>query len=248
MKTKIAMVGYHNTLPFSYGLAQFENQFQTILDVPSKCMEYFNSGEVDIALVPIANLIFRDDFDIITDYCIGCNGAVGTVCVFANLPIEKTNKIYLDKDSRTSQLLTKLLVAQYWKIDVEYEEIDVNTLNAKKLPANTAVLMIGDKVFGKSNTFNFSYDLGEEWNNFTGLPFVFAVWIARKNLDSKIADLLNEVLKIGTENINDVVSEYNKKIKNIDLKEYFNHYIDYKYDDAKKRAFQLYCKNNKVNV
>ena len=74
------MVGYYNTLPFLHGLEQ-QNTFDIRLDIPSKCITYFDSGDVDIALVPVGNLLERSDYEIITDFCIGCVGEVRTVCL-----------------------------------------------------------------------------------------------------------------------------------------------------------------------
>lgn len=234
------MVGYHNTLPFSYGLEKVGDRYRMILDVPSRCMDYYVNGEVDIALVPIGSLVARSDYQIITDYCIGCDGEVETVCVYADRPIHQLTKIYLDADSRTSQLLTKILVRDHWRHDVEYQEVEIKNLDFDKLLSDEGVLMIGDKAFGQESSYRYVFDLGLEWKRMTGLPFAFAVWIARPTLSADIISELNAALGLGVHRI-DLVLQHNQKLANeIDLRAYFERYIDFHLDDQKRQAIDLY--------
>lgn len=241
------MVGYFNTLPFLHGLKNNSN-FNLILDIPSKCMDYFESMKADIALVPIATLLDRKDYNIITDYCIGCNGVVRTVSLFSNTQIKEVNKIFLDTDSRTSQKLVKILCANLWHIEPEFIECDVRGMRPTDLKANEAVLMIGDKVFGKEEAFQFNYDLGEEWKNLTGLPFAFAVWISRQAVDPKIIDDLNQTIGLGVDNIDEVVKDNNTVASYINLSDYFKSNIDFKLDSKKKKAFELFFEYNAVEL
>ena len=239
-KLNIAMVGYHNTLPFLYGLEKARDQYNLILDVPSKCMDYFKKGEADVALVPVAELLGTEDYQLITDFCIGCIGAVGTVCLYSNLPVQQLDSIWLDSDSRTSQLLTKVLCKHHWELDPSYTEVDARKINKDEVPAKTGVLLIGDKAFGAQADYAYTYDLGIEWQSMTSLPFAFAVWIARPDIRPEVIEMLNNTLALGVENI-DIVLEHNQSLaKKINLRAYFNEYIDYAYDEDKKRAFEVY--------
>jgi chorismate dehydratase len=237
------MVGYYNTLPFLYGLKK-SGDFDLILDIPSKCMGYYANGDVDIALVPVATLMDRSDYKIITDYCIGCEGEVRTVCLFSNSKIEKITKIYLDRDSRTSQLLVKTLCERSWNIQPVFEECDVKKIIPENLKEGQGILMIGDKVFEVENAFRNTFDLGLEWKKMTDLPFSFAVWIARKELEESVIDHLNEVLGVGVKNIDAVLSENKKVASRIDLLEYFKKYIDYHFTGDKKSALKLFFEFN----
>jgi len=232
------MVGYHNTLPFLYGLRK-EN-YHLILDVPSKCMDYYVKGDADVALVPVASLLEADDFHVITDFCIGCIGAVGTVCLYGHQSVEKLDTIWLDSDSRTSQLLTKILCEHHWGVDVNFEEVDARSIKVDDLPKNTGLLLIGDKAFGAKNDYAFTYDLGTEWQMMTNLPFAFAVWIAKPHIcEEKISDL-NDTLALGVDNIELVLESNHNLAEKINLRSYFEEYIDYAYDEGKKRAFEVY--------
>lgn len=239
-KLNIAMVGYHNTLPFLYGLEKARDQYHLILDVPSKCMDYFVSNDADVALVPVASLLDSNEYQVITDFCIGCVGAVGTVCLYAHQSIEKLDVIWLDSDSRTSQLLTKVLCEHHWGINVKFEEVDARLINADDLPKNTGLLMIGDKAFGAENDYAYNYDLGSEWQSMTSLPFAFAVWIAKPMVSEEVISKLNNTLALGVDNIELVLESNQNLAAQLDLRAYFEEYIDYAYDEDKKRAFEVY--------
>jgi len=234
------MVGYHNTLPFLYGLNKARDHYHLILDIPSRCIDYFISGEADIALVPIATLLGRSDYQVVTDYCIGCVGEVGTVCIYSHSPIESLNTIYLDSDSRTSQLLTKVLVEHHWKLDIDFVEVDPRKIIPDNLKKDEGMLMIGDKAFGAYIDYEHVYDLGHEWDVMNNLPFAFALWIARPGIDPITVKELNETLALGVDNI-DLVLQANEKLSNeIDLESYFEKYIDFHFDESKQNAAKLF--------
>lgn len=235
----IAMVGYYNTLPFLFGLKNTDT-FDLILDIPSRCMDYYSSGRVDIALVPVATLLDRSDYDIVSDYCIGCVGSVRTVCLFTNGDLNEVTHIFLDQDSRTSQLLVKNLCERSWGINPTFEECNAHNLRSENLRLNEAVLMIGDKVFDKEKAFKHRYDLGVEWQKLTDLPFAFAVWIARKGIDLSIIESLNQALGQGVSNIDEVLASNKTIDTKIDLAEYFEKHIDFYFDEDKNKAFNLF--------
>lgn len=241
-KISVSMVGYYNTLPFLYGLKKNQVDYDLYLDIPSKCMDYFDAGRVDVALVPVATLLGRADYKIISDYCIGCEGEVETVCVYSNEPIHNLHKVFLDSDSRTSQLLVKILFAKHWYVNVEFEASDVGAISTSSLQSGEAVLKIGDKAFGEEGQYEYVYDLGEEWRKMTGLPFAFAVWIAKKDFSADKITQLNTDLGIGVHDIPKVLASNPEVADRVDLKEYFERYIDYHFDDAKKQAHDLFRK------
>lgn len=230
------MVNYLNSKPFAYGIEKCGSayHFESVPAHPADCAALFRSGEVDIALVPVGAL---DDVEgrIITDFCIGCDGEVRTVCLFSDIPIENCSKIWLDNHSRTSNLLSRLIMEQYFGKRPEYEVIPVEDF---KPGIGEAVLMIGDKVFNAENRFKYKYDLGQIWKNWTGLPFVFAVWVARASVTEDVAKALNDCLRFGIENISTVIDQVNSE--SLDLLSYFRQNIRYHLDDAHKEALALF--------
>ena len=118
---------------------------------------------VDVALVPVASILEGSDFKVISDYCIGCVGEVETVCLYSNTPIDQLTNVYLDSDSRTSQMLAKVLFDKHWYHNVDFEEVNVSAISTATLNEGSAVLKIGDKAFGEEDHYEYVYDLGEEW-------------------------------------------------------------------------------------
>ncbi|MBC7885885.1 MAG: menaquinone biosynthesis protein [Saprospiraceae bacterium] len=237
MPIRVAMVNYLNSKPFEFGLLQTKSlsNFDIITATPAECADLFKSGRADISLIPLGALTDIDDYRIISDYCIGCEGAVRTVSVFSNHDIRQCRKIYLDNHSRTSFLLTKILMSQYMHLDMTYQPANV----ADVLPQeDEAVLMIGDKVFEYEKKFTYQYDLGVMWKEWTGLPFVFAIWIAKKDTPESAESLLNTALKYGIDHLDDIIKQQSSD--NLDLYYYFKHNIQYDMDDSKKKGLQLF--------
>ena len=112
MKYKLSVVSYLNTIPFIYGLKQsgLDKKLDISLDIPSVCAEKLLSGKVDIGLVPIVVIKQMENPQIISNFCIGADGEVDTVCLFSDVSIEKVESIYLDYQSKTSVELLKILL------------------------------------------------------------------------------------------------------------------------------------------
>ncbi|MGY8989787.1 MAG: MqnA/MqnD/SBP family protein, partial [Flavobacteriales bacterium] len=85
VKYKVSAVSYLNTIPFIYGVnnSKISNQIELLLDFPSECARKLSENEVDIALVPVVILNKNPKFKIVSDFCIGANGKVDTVCLYS---------------------------------------------------------------------------------------------------------------------------------------------------------------------
>ena len=123
---KVAVISYLNSLPFVYGLKQ-SNLFQEIslsIEYPSKIAERVIDNTADIALVPVVVLNQLKNYEIISDYCIGAESSVDSVCLYSFVPVDKIDTIYLDYQSRTSVELLKLLLKDYWKLNPKLNILD----------------------------------------------------------------------------------------------------------------------------
>ncbi len=232
-KPRVSIVEYTNSLPFIWGIEAtgFDKKIILTKDNPAVCAEKLITGQSDIGLVPVATLPFIPHAEIISDYCIGANGAVNSVFLFSNKPINKVAVIRLDLQSRTSNLLTQLLAKNYWKITPEFTKDD--TVSAD------AFVEIGDRAFGKSEDFVYAYDLAEEWKNFTGLPFVFAVWVANKPIDAAFKATFNEALAYGIQHRADCIATLPVH-NNFDVTDYLLNKISYELDEQKRKALQQF--------
>lgn len=204
-------------------------QIDLSLDIPSDCAYKLINNQVDIGLVPVAALLDIPNYSIISNYCIGANGPVDSVFIFSDKPIEEINTIALDIQSRTSNNLAKVLLKNYWRLNPDM------VLNETA----DAFVQIGDRTFGKKNDYAFSYDLAEEWEKFSGLPFVFAVWAANKKISDRFILDFNKALKYGLDNRLDVIKTIPPR-NNFDIGEYLMNKIDYKLDNRKLEALKMF--------
>ncbi|TRZ74536.1 MAG: radical SAM protein [Bacteroidetes bacterium] len=237
----ISAVSYLNTFPFVYGIQRsgYLRDYQLYLEVPSMCAERLRSGEADIALVPAGALPDFPDYHIVSDYCLGAVKNVITVLLLSNKPLEKIKKVYLDFDSRTSVRLTQILARSFWNIKPVFETLKPG--QAEDALDREALVAIGDKTFGIRDHYRYSYDLAEEWIKFTGLPFVFAVWVATKRLPGPVLSQFNKALLFGIDNIDGVLEFYKERLpKNADCRQYLTENISYTFDKAKREGLNLF--------
>ena len=115
MINRISIVSYLNSVPFIYGIKNHTiyNNLDLSLHIPSVSVKKFLNNEIDIGLVPVAAINKLQNFNIFSNYCIGSNGKVDTVCVFSDIPIYDVDEILIDYHSITSVKLLKLLIKDY---------------------------------------------------------------------------------------------------------------------------------------
>ena len=193
--TRIAAVKYINTLPFFHAIDNhlLNDAVQVQSLHPAQCADAFKAGEADVALVPVGALAEMPAHQIITDYCIGSYGPVDTVALLSSVPVQEIECIVLDDHSRTSNILIRILCEEYWNIQPEFVQ------TSKAASNKIARLLIGDKVKRYETAFPLKYDLGQAWTNFSGLPMVFAVWIASPTISSTFISQLNHAFALSLE-------------------------------------------------
>ncbi|POY37354.1 radical SAM protein [Solitalea longa] len=230
-KLRVSAVSYTNTKPFLYGIEHSNvlDKIELSLDIPADCAQKLIDDKVDVGLIPVAALLRLPYYEIIGDFCIGATGAVNSVFIFSDVPVEEITTIRLDPQSRTSNNLARILMKKYWKIDpIILHEGEAD-----------AQVLIGDRTFGRKQDFNYAYDLAEEWMNFTGLPFAFAVWAANKPINEQLKAELNRALAYGIAHRKELLKTMEKRV-DFDLDDYLLHKIDYVFDDKKHQALNLY--------
>ena len=240
---KISAVSYLNTIPFIHGLKQSE-LIKTIdlqLDYPSICADKLINGTVDLALVPVVAILKLKEAYIISDYCIGANGAVDTVCLYSDVPIEEIESIALDYQSRTSVALLKLLLKDYWRLNpiLINEEVGFED----KIKGKHAALVIGDRAFAMNDKHKFIYDLSAIWTEMTGLPFVFAAWVSNSQLSQDFINAFNKALEKGLTNIDRALAFEVDSYPNCkNPEDYLNNKISYSLDSEKKKGMELFLR------
>ena len=240
---KISAVSYLNTIPFIHGLKQSEliKIIDLQLDYPSICADKLINGTVDLALVPVAVIPKLKEAYIISDYCIGANGAVDTVCLYSDVPIEEIESIALDYQSRTSVALLKLLLKDYWRLNpiLINEEVGFED----KIKGKHAALVIGDRAFAMNDKHKFIYDLSAIWTEMTGLPFVFAAWVSNSQLSQDFINAFNKALEKGLTNIDRALAFEVDSYPNCkNPEDYLNNKISYILDSEKKKGMELFLR------
>jgi chorismate dehydratase len=238
-KIRISAVSYTNTKPFIYGIQHsgILDKIDLSLDTPTDCAQKLIDDVVDIGLIPVAAVLNIPNWEIVTDYCIGAVGAVNSVFIFSNCKIEDVKHLQLDPESRSSNNLAKVLLKNYWKLSPEFV---VNAPEYSKSDDDfTAFVQIGDRTFGKADQYPFVYDLAEQWQKFTGLPFMFAGWIANKPIPEDFIVEFNKALKLGLDNRAELFKELPKH-DDFDVEDYLMHKIDFDVTAEKKEAMQLF--------
>jgi chorismate dehydratase len=240
-KIKVAAVSYLNTKPLLYGIRHHPvlQEIELIEDYPAKIAQMLMDDKVDAGLIPVAVLPGMPQHYIITDYCIGTEGSVASVCIFSQVPMEEIRRVYLDYQSRTSVNLAKILLREYWKKEVEFIDARGEVFR-HYIDGCTAGVIIGDRALEQRLQSKYIYDLGEAWKQHTGLPFVFAAWIANKKLPAAFVSAFNEANAIGLQHIEEVIAE--NPYQGFDLRKYYSECISYTLTEEKKKGLALFLK------
>jgi chorismate dehydratase len=250
-KIRIGAVSYLNSKPLIYGLenGMLRDQVQLIIDYPSNIAKALLDNTIDIGLVPVAIIPEMNEHHIITDYCISCDGAVESVCIFSDVPVDEIKTVLLDYQSRTSILLAQFLLKEYWKVDPVFQQATADFV--KQIKGTTAAVLIGDRTFKQRKISNYCYDLGLAWKLHTGLPFVFAAWVSNKPMSTAFIESFNAANEYGLQNLDAVVDQY--KSEEVDLKNYYTQFIQYRLDDVKRQGLKQFlnwcsAKEDSMNV
>jgi len=229
-------------LPFKWALKKSDllERIDLQEDIPSICAQKLKFKQVDLALVPVALLVELPHYFIETNYCIGAFKKVDSVKLYSDVPLNEIKTITLDYQSKSSITLTKVLSKFFWKINPEF--INGSPGFEKNTKDKNASVVIGDRTFELNGKYKHEYDLAEEWFKFTNLPFVFAAWVSTEKLDEKFIQEFNIVLKDGVDSCLSAINESMDKLNISKEKaiEYLTKRIDYKLDDEKKKAMNLF--------
>lgn len=239
MKIKVGAVSYLNTKPMLVGLRKspIVAQIELLLDHPSALAKLIRKGEIDIGLLPVGALSEIGLYTIITDYCIGTLNEVASVAVFSEVPMENIENVFLDYQSRTSVLLCQILFKKLWKKDVRFVHASGDSY-LDEIKGTSAGLIIGDRALAFRKKSTYIYDLGIGWKELTGLPFVFAVWVAKTKPDNTFMSQFNEAIGLGIQQI--ISSSRTEYFSGYNLFKYFTENISYHLDHDKHAGLQLF--------
>lgn len=181
-RLKVGAVTYLNTRPLVYRLQEIAPQIDLSFDLPSHLADDLAAGVLDVALVPSIEFFQNPGYIVVSDACIACRGPVLSVKLFSRVAATEIRTLALDEGSRTSVALVRILLKESLGLEPRVQSLPIgDTLDDSTADA---VLLIGDRaIHSPPGRFAEVWDLGDRWRRWSGLPFVFAMWVARKGID-----------------------------------------------------------------
>jgi chorismate dehydratase len=184
---RIGAVNYLNSKPLVDGLEELRPQVRLLFDLPSRLADSLAAGRLDVALIPSVEYFRTPGYSIVSDACVACRGPVLSVKLHFRVPPSEVRRVALDEGSRSSAALSQILLTELFGVRPQWEPLPIGC--GTEASDADAVLLIGDRAIAgtrrgaESTQFQETWDLGERWVQWTGLPFVFAMWVTRPDAD-----------------------------------------------------------------
>jgi len=266
---RISIVQYLNTAPLVRGLTHgpLRGKYELSFTVPAQCAEALRTGAADVAIIPAIEYQRIPDLVILPNLSIASKKSVRSLLLISQKPLDQVRKIALDKSSRSTQALVRILCDGHWKIAPEFLEA------APDLPAMLqnadAALLIGDPALRLSlacasagtrdaekvlmvpvRTAGLAsagpvwiYDIVEEWHAMTDAPAVMAVWAARKSaVTPELVQDFQDSLAFGLSHLDAIANEAAQELglPAAELRRYLSDNIDYWLNDENLRGLIHY--------
>lgn len=268
-KLRISVVQYLNTAPLVWGFSHgpLRGKYELSFTVPSQCAEELRSGAADVAIIPAIEYQRIDGLAILPDLSIASKKRVRSLLLISKKPIERARSIALDRSSRSTQALTQILCDAKWKIAPEMQQAQPDL--REMLDKADAALLIGDPALRLSVEMAANaekaadghlvcggaaagmdetqllhvYDIVEEWNAWTGLPAVLAIWAVRKSaVTTELAEDFQRSRELGMANVAAISREAagTLGLLAVELERYLRENIDFTLDEENLAGLQRY--------
>ncbi len=254
---RVSVVEYLNTAPLVWGFTRgpLQGKYELSFTVPSLCAEELRRGQADVAVIPAIEYQRMDGVAVLPGMCIAARDEARSILVIAKKPIQEARRIALDRSSRSSAALVRLLCAGRWKIAPEF--VDAAPKVREMLAEADAGLVIGDpalrlalrpeeglrELLVQGYETLFLYDVAHEWRDMTGKACVLAMWVARREAarPEVVADFLAS-REYGLTRIREIAAkaavELNLPAK--ELEKYLRENIQYALDEENRAGLELY--------
>ncbi|MGE4293647.1 MAG: menaquinone biosynthetic enzyme MqnA/MqnD family protein [Desulfovibrio sp.] len=185
-RLRLGKIGYRNVLPIYHPLEQglVEHDLEIVSGVPAELNELMRLGELHLSANSSIEYARRPErYLLVPDLAIGCHGPVQSVLLLSQRPVQRLagHSVLVSAQTHTSAALLRMLLARRYKIETGFENGDATALLQAGVRPE-AILAIGDEALElrRHPDYPYLYDLGQEWLEWTGLPFIFGVWIVRR--------------------------------------------------------------------
>jgi chorismate dehydratase len=268
-KLRISIVQYLNTAPLVWGFTNgpLQRKYDLSFTVPSQCAEDLRAGRADVAIIPAIEYQRIDDLVILPDMAIASKNLVRSLLIVAKKPIEQAKNFALDRSSRSTQALVRILCDEKWKIAPKFFEAAPDL--KEMLSQADAALVIGDPALRislgiekdswpgaegqtvcqaatlgvTSAELLYVYDVVGEWCSLTGLPAVLAIWAARRDVATPevAADFLAS-REFGLSRIAEIslAAARELELPQRALESYLLENIDFSLDKENRHGLELY--------
>ena len=196
---RLGCVSYLNAKPMVWGLDQAP-AIEMKYGVPAGLLGLLQADGCDVALLPAIDYQRDRDLVMVPASCIGADGPVQTVRLFSRVPVNQVTRLYADVESHTSVALCRVVLRGVYGIDPEFVQDQSADVQAR--------LLIGDKVVCQVPVgHSYQLDLADEWKRWTGLPFVFAVWMAKRGTRlGELPQMLMRAMEQGLLHVDEIVA------------------------------------------
>lgn len=236
---RVASVPFLNAKPLVWAFEQgLVDEVSVSYDLPSRLPAKIESQAVDAALVSSIEAIAKPG-RVIADGCaISSKGRVASVRIFSKVPFSNVQNLALDSSSMTSNALAMIVLRRMFGVQPVVSKCDPD--GDQMLEDHDACLLIGDKGLVYRGTGLYQLDLGECWQQLTGLPFVWACWIGRMDMEESLVAKLIEARQIGESNLAAITNDAPTEISIIEAHNYLTTIFDYRLDSVHIEALDRF--------
>jgi chorismate dehydratase len=243
---KIGIVPYTNAIPLEHYLPDFLNSESIIKDVPSRLGTLLANGEIDVALLSVIALNANPKYSYIPSWGIISSGEVRSVRLFSEKPPEELKTIALDTSSLSSVTMLRMLYQHYWKLSPKFVHFTPPIENGLKIA--DGAMSIGDPTMEFESSLPYQTDIGQVWQDYCQLPFVYAVWITREGISpEEIANPFDRAAEKGLANLDylSTIPPQNSRHNSQYYYEYFTQSIQYHMGEREKQGLQFFLQKAK---
>jgi chorismate dehydratase len=233
---RIGSVPYLNVRPLIYGIEDRVAQCE-----PSRLADFLYRGQFEVGMVPIAEVLLHDRYDVLDRIAIASDGAVRSVLLFHRQPIAALRRVAVHTASRTSVMLLRILLKLAYRSEPEFYPRPAGA----KLSDHEAMLLIGDDAIWYSLRERDPgigvLDLGEAWRALTGLPFVYAAWAGQRGVfeDAGLRELLWAAKANGLAHLEEIVQDATEVAPEF-LRQYYAQHVRYDLGVREKEAVRRF--------
>ena len=241
---RIAASSYLNTAPLIWSFIHGSQREAVELftdKAPARCAEMLATGEVDVALVPVIEYQRIPGIVMVPDVCVGSRSAVRSVVLATKLNnLKKVKRVALDDSSRTSVALVKIIFRKFLGFEPEWQTSPPDLKSM--LQHSDAALIIGDPAMKISRDQYRVFDLATLWHEYTGLGFVFAMWMTRKDLEGIRFIDFAAAREEGLAHIDEIAAGYANEIglPENEIIKYLTENVVFSVDEEMRHGLELY--------